>query len=34
MGAVHQAVEHWKAKEWEAMGLDAHINAQLYVHSR
>jgi hypothetical protein len=31
---VQQAPKSWKAKEWEAMGLDALINAQLYMHSR
>jgi hypothetical protein len=34
MGAVQQAVKSWKAKEWEAMGLDALIDAQLYMRSR
>jgi hypothetical protein len=31
---VQQAVKSWKAKEWEAMGLDAVIDAQLYMRSR
>jgi hypothetical protein len=34
MGAVQQAVKSWKVKEWKAMGLDALIDAQLYMHSR
>jgi hypothetical protein len=34
MGAVQQAVKGWKAKEWEAMGLDTLIDAQLYMRSR
>jgi hypothetical protein len=34
MGAVQQVVKSWKATEWEAMGLDALINAQLYMHNR
>jgi hypothetical protein len=34
MGAVQQAVKSWKVKEWEAMELDALINAQLYISSR
>jgi hypothetical protein len=32
--AVQQAVKSWKAKEWEAMGLYALIDAQLYMRSR
>jgi hypothetical protein len=32
--AVQQVVKSLKAKEWEEMGLDALINAQLYMHSR
>jgi hypothetical protein len=31
---VQQALKSWKAKEWEAMGLDALINAQLYMRSK
>jgi hypothetical protein len=31
MGAVQQAAKSWKAKEWEAMGLDALIDAQFYM---
>jgi hypothetical protein len=31
---VQQAPKSWKAKEWEVMGLDALINAQLYMRSR
>jgi hypothetical protein len=32
--AVKQAVKSWKEKEWEAMGLIALIDAQLYMRSR
>jgi hypothetical protein len=34
MGVVQQAMKSWKAKEWEAMGLDALINAKLYMCSK
>jgi hypothetical protein len=34
MRAVQQAVKSWKAKEWEAMGLDTLIDAQPYMCSR
>jgi hypothetical protein len=34
MGATQQAVKSWKAKEWEAMGLDALIDDQLYMHNK
>jgi hypothetical protein len=32
--AVQQAVKSWKEKEWEVMGLDALIDARLYMRSR
>jgi hypothetical protein len=28
---VQQIVKSWKAKEWEAMGLNTFIDAQLYM---
>jgi hypothetical protein len=31
---VQQTVKSWKAKEWEAVGLDAFIDTQLYMHSK
>jgi hypothetical protein len=31
---AHQAAKSWKPKEWEAMRLDALIDAQLYMRSK
>jgi hypothetical protein len=31
---VQQTVKSWKAKEWEAVGLDAFIDTQLYMRSK